>query len=112
MSSHSYTPTPLAQHCRIRARPAAPATVRALGRTRLGRPRFPTDSVGQRSKRPVPVPDIVLSAFAEDTTKIQGARSEARAQQRLAPGGRSPHNPYQYLWALNPGVGSLLRYPV
>src|SRR5258708_40302643 len=24
-------------------------------------------------------------------------RSEARAEQRLAPGGRSPHNPYQYL---------------
>src|SRR5260221_7873164 len=87
MSSHSYTPTALAQPCRMRARRAAQATVRALGRTRLGPPRFPTDSVGQRSKRSVPVPDIVLSAFAEDTTKIQGVRSEARAEQRLAAGG-------------------------
>src|ERR1700716_864544 len=42
----------------------------------------------------------------------EGGRSEARAEQRLAPGGRSPHNPCQYLWALKPGVGSLLRYPV
>src|ERR1700730_3982088 len=81
----------LAQPCRMRTRRAAQATVRALGRTRLGRPSFPTDSVDQRSKRPVPVSDLVLSACADDTTKIQGARSEPASA--AATGGGGPQAP-------------------
>src|SRR5882762_3847632 len=50
LSRHSFLRTrelpAFAQPCEIRARTAAQATVRALGRTRLGRPSFPTDSVG------------------------------------------------------------------
>src|ERR1700730_5113232 len=64
----------LAQPCGIRARHAAQATVRAFGRTRLGRPSFPTDSKHQRSNG-LSQSLTLSSAHAEDTLKIQGARS-------------------------------------
>src|SRR6266581_4047118 len=74
----------------MRARSAAQATVRALGRTRLGRPSFPTVSSGPKEQRPVPVlllrPQLILGT----SPKIQGVRSEARAEQRLAAGGAAP----------------------
>src|SRR5712691_10349179 len=80
----------LTQPCGMRARSAAQATVRALGRTRLGRPSFPTVSSGPKEQRPVPVlllrPQLILGT----SPKIQGVRSEARAEQRLAAGGAAP----------------------
>src|ERR1700694_2015585 len=64
----------LAQPCRMRTRCAAQATVRALGRTRLGRPRFPTDS-WTKGANGLSQSLTSSSARAEDTSKIQGAHA-------------------------------------
>ena len=57
---------------------------------RLGRPSFPAVSSGPKERRSVPVLSVTSSAHPGDVTKIQGVRSEARAQQRLAAGGAAP----------------------
>src|SRR5579859_5831101 len=79
----------------MRARSAAQATVRALGRTRLGRPSFPTVSCDQRSKRPVPVLSRRPQLTPGTSLRYKERVARLRAEQRLAPGGRRPPDPEQ-----------------
>src|ERR1700680_3216705 len=73
----------------MRARSAAQATVRALGRTGLGRPSFPTVSSGPKEQRPVPVlsprPQLILGTSPR--YKERAARHERSSDGRRGAAG-------------------------
>src|ERR1700687_412076 len=73
----------------MRARSAAQATVRAHGRTRLGRPSFPTVSSGPKEHRPVqvllPRPQLILGTSPR--YKERAARYERSSDWRRGAAG-------------------------